>query len=151
MFGLKDNTISDNHERFGHRCYTQSTEGKICYDPVRGKKVDPYWCIIEMDKEITRYYRYLFKKRFGYELYSPSFDAHVSVLKGEVTPKMTDEWKYLDGKIVEIKYDSNLYWNKKHVWLNTYCDEYFELRNYYNIENWNTKDYGHCTVGKILN
>lgn len=82
------NSISDVNKRYGHRCYTFKTEGRIVYDPSRGKKTDPHWCIIEVDKEITRYYRYLFKKRFGYDLYSPSFDAHVSLLKGFETPKI---------------------------------------------------------------
>lgn len=151
MYWLKNNSTNENHERYGHRCYTLSIEGKICYDPSRGKKTDQYWCIIEIDKEITRYYRYLFKKRFGYDLYSPSFDAHVSLLKGFHTNKMDENWKHMDGKIVEIQYDSKLYWNEKHVWLNTYCPEYFELREYYNIPEWNTKDFGHLTVGKFKN
>lgn len=148
MFWVGDNSVSSSHERYGHRCYTFSIEGRICYDPSRGKKTEPHWCIIEVDKEITRYYRYQFKKRFGYELYSPSFDAHVSVLKGLWTPEMENDWKYLDGITVEVWYDSNLYWNNKHVWLNTYCEEYFTLREYYQIPDWNTKDFGHLTVGK---
>ena len=102
MFWLNDNSVNELNKRYGHRCYTFKTEGRIVYDPTRGKKTDPHWCIIELDKEITRYYRYLFKKRFGYDLYSPSFDAHVSLLKGFETPKMSTEWKRLDGKIVEI-------------------------------------------------
>lgn len=149
MFIKGDNSISHINNRYGHRCYVFHIEGIICYDPSRGKKQDPYWCVIEIDKEITRYYRAQFKKRFGYELLSPSFDAHVSVLKGINTPEIENNWKHLDGKKVTVWYDPNLYWNNKHVWLNTYCEEYFELRKFYNIENWNTKDFGHLTIGKI--
>ena len=149
MFWLNDNSVNELNKRYGHRCYTFKTEGRIVYNPTRGKKTDPHWCIIELDKEITRYYRYLFKKRFGYDLYSPSFDAHVSLLKGFETPKMSTEWKNLDGKVVEVLYDSNLYWNHQHVWLNSYCEEYFTLREFYEIPDWNTKDFSHITVGKF--
>ena len=146
-----NNSINPENTRYGHRCYTFSMPGVVCYDPVRGNKTSPHWCIIEIDKEITRYYRTQFKKRFGIELYAPSFDAHISTLRGEAeyTNQMQENWKYLNSRQVEIWYDSNLYWNNQHVWLNTYCQEYFDIREYYSVENWNTKDFSHLTIGKF--
>ena len=146
---MKDNSINPINKRYGHRCYTFSIEGIIVYDPERGRKGSSHWCIIEIDREITAYYRYQFKKQFGIVLFAPAYDAHVSLLKGIETPKMTTDWKKLDGKKVIVHYDSNLYWNDKHVWLNTYCEEYFDLREFYEIPDWNTKDFGHLTVGKF--
>lgn len=151
MKKIKDNSISLIHPRFGHRCYTFQTPGVIHYDPQRGKKIDPYWCIIEADKELTRYYRAQFKTRYGIELYPPSFDAHVSLLRGEAehTPKMDTQWGFFKDKEVEIWYDSNIYWNNQHVWLNTYCEQYFDIREFYDVRDWNTKDFGHLTIGKF--
>jgi hypothetical protein len=62
---------------------------------------------------------------------------------------MDSDWGFLDGKNVEIWYDSNLYWNEQHVWLNTYSKEFFQLREYYDIPDWNTKSFGHLTIGKF--
>lgn len=50
MYYIGDNSISDVNKRYGHRCYTFKTEGRIVYDPSRGKKTDSHWCIIEVDK-----------------------------------------------------------------------------------------------------
>lgn len=140
------------HERFGHRCYHYSLEGIIRYDPNADKrKSNPYWCIVDVDTEVTRYYRELFKKKFGIILYKPAFDAHVSVLRGEdeFTTKMQEDWKYLDNKEVEVWYDPNIYWNEQHVWLNTYCQEYFDIREHYEVESWNTHNFSHLTIGKF--
>lgn len=137
--------------RYGHRCYVFSTTGTIIYNPNNSKRAEPFWCIIDIEKDITRYYRELFKKKTGIILHSPAFDAHVSVLKGleQATEKMKTHWEYLNGKIVEVHYDPNIYWNEKHVWINTYCKEYFDLREYYGVLDWNTKDFSHLTIGKF--
>lgn len=137
--------------RFRYRCYNFNTQGKVHYDPARGGKTEPSWCIIETDKEITRYYRELFKKKTGIILYAPAFDAHVSVLRGESerTEKMANNWKFLDGKETKIWYDPNICWNERHVWLNTYSQDYFDIREYYDVPNWNTMSFSHLTIGKF--
>lgn len=145
------NTHNPVNPRYGHRCYNFCTKGVVQYDPNSSRKAEPHWCIIEVEKDITRYYRELFKKKFGIILYSPAFDAHVSVLRGmgEVTEKMTTDWRYLDGKETEIWYDPNIYWNEQHVWLNTYCEDYYNIREFYGVENWNTHNFSHLTIGKF--
>lgn len=35
------------------------------------------------------------------------------------------------------------------IWLNSYCEEYFTLREFYEIPDWNTKDFSHITIGKF--
>lgn len=148
---ISDNTHSPHHSKFGHRCYTFSTTGVIHYDPNSRKHNEKHWCIIDIEKELTRYYREQFKKQFGIILYAPAFDAHVSVLRGavEYKPKMDESWKYLDKKTVEVAYDSNIYWNERHVWLNTYCADYFDIREFYGVTDWNNKDFSHLTIGKF--
>jgi hypothetical protein len=61
---------------------------------------------MEVDKEITRYFRWFIKRRYHlHSLIAPSWDAHVSVVRGE---KPEDDlkhlWKKHDGKVVEFKY-----------------------------------------------
>ena len=79
--------------------------GKIKYDPYRGsmKNKTEWWAVLEVDREITRYYRnWINKEVFNpmeinhdnqpkemkekYPvtiLHPPSWDAHVSIIRGE--------------------------------------------------------------------
>lgn len=143
---LPDESAPEN-KLFGHRCYSLSTTGIIVYDPVRPKQQNaPFWCVAEIDKDITAYYRQQFLKRFGVELYAPAFDAHVSIMKGYQNDKILSEWKYKDQTDVIIQFDHRMWWNDKHVWLNTYFPEFFEIRQFYEIKNENR---GHLTIGKF--
>lgn len=58
---------------------------RIVYDPYRGgmTRKTSRWCVAEVDREITRYYRYQVLKRYGIALYPPSWDAHISIVRGE--------------------------------------------------------------------
>lgn len=59
--------------------------GRIVYDPPRGqmKRRTQWWCVIDVDREITRYFRWWVERRYGTILYKPSWDAHISVVRGE--------------------------------------------------------------------
>lgn len=82
--------------------------GVIQYDPPRGrmKKKTNWWCVINVDKEITRYYRWWIVKQLHVkELCKPSWDAHISVIRGERPPAdKIDLWKKYDGQTVEFRY-----------------------------------------------
>ena len=101
--------------------------GKVVYDPWRGdmKNKTNWWCVLEVDKEITRYYRYWIDKtilnpmninndgqkkelaqKYAVEkLCEPSWDAHISILRGEKPePHLMHLWKKYDGKRVEFQY-----------------------------------------------
>lgn len=148
------NSSNPLNSRYGHRCYIFEMSGRVCYDPHNGRqsKHEDYWCVINVNREITRYYREQFRRKFGILLYAPAFDAHISVLRGmkHSTPKMDENWEYLNNKDVEIYYDSDLYWNNNHVWINTYCKEYFNIREYYGVADWNVSNFSHLTIGKFL-
>ena len=92
--------------------YQFTTTGKIKYDPRRPKGMKrgtDWWCVVDIDKEITRYYRWWAKTRYGIILDIPSFDAHISIIRGEKPPKdKMHLWKKYDGKVVEIKYSHYL-------------------------------------------
>lgn len=89
-------------------------EGTIVYDPHRGsmRKRTDWWCIVEVDREITRYYRWWIDKLFvnplGFDkggLKQPSWDAHISVIRGErPPPDKMHLWKKYHGKKVTFNY-----------------------------------------------
>ena len=81
--------------------------GKLVYDPPRCgmKNKTTWWAVVEVDKEITRYYRSWIKTVYGIDLCVPSWDAHISVIRGEKpTDKLMHLWKKYDGSIIEFEY-----------------------------------------------
>ena len=81
--------------------------GKIVYDPYRPgmSSKTKWWAVVQLDKELTRYYRESIKQRFGIELHQPSWDAHISVIRGEKPkPHLVDLWKKHHGKVIEFDY-----------------------------------------------
>lgn len=85
--------------------------GKIVYDPYRGnlKKKPHWWCVVEVDKEITRLFRWWIEKELHVKgLCQPSWDAHISVIRGEKPPQhLMHLWKKYDGQEVTFKYAQN--------------------------------------------
>ena len=81
--------------------------GYIKYDPYRGgmKRRTNWWAVVEIDREITRYFRWWVKKEFWIDLKQPSWDAHISIIRGEKPPEhLRHLWKKYDGQRVEFKY-----------------------------------------------
>ena len=70
------------------------------YNPRRGKNQNSdWWLVVEVDPEITRYYRWWAKTSLGILLHAPSWDAHVSVVRGE-EPKNRLAWGKHDNQII---------------------------------------------------
>lgn len=132
-----------------HRCFTFKTEGKITYDPDRGqmKANTNHWCVINIDNGIAEYCRELFFQRFGIRLLKTSWDTHLSVLKGYPETRTDIPWGQRDGETVEVNYGNEMFWKNEHVWLNAYCEAYWDLRKLYGLQN--PKDQGHITIGKF--
>lgn len=81
--------------------------GYIKYDPYRGgmKKRTTWWAVVEVDREITRYFRWWVQKEFWIDLKQPSWDAHISIIRGEKPPKdLQHLWKKYDGQRIEFRY-----------------------------------------------
>ena len=90
--------------------FPYKTTGIIRYDPPRGsmKSNRPGWCVVDVDKEITRYYREVVSKKFHTRIIEPAWNAHVSVFRGESFLTKHDLWKAYDGQKVEIYYTNNV-------------------------------------------
>jgi len=81
--------------------------GRIIYDPHRPgmKSKTKWWAIVQCDREITRYYRWWVQKEKWVDLYQPSWDAHVSIIRGERPRQdLMHLWKKYHGKTIEFKY-----------------------------------------------
>ena len=82
--------------------------GQIIYDPYRGqmKKRNTGWCIITVDTEITRYYRWWLQFEKHIHLQPPSWDAHISIIRGEYIPDATKSvWKQYHKEIAHFEYE----------------------------------------------
>jgi hypothetical protein len=82
--------------------------GVIVYDPYRGemKRRTNGWCVVEVDREITRYFRWWMKYEKHIHLQPPAWDAHISIVRGEkIDPKFQHVWKKYHGKKVDFFYE----------------------------------------------
>lgn len=142
--------------------YEHIGQGRIVYDPSRPgmKRRTEWWCIAQIDREITRYYRYWANQNpvvFGethLDLCLPSWDAHISIVRGEVPrEEFRHHWKKYHGKTITFRYSHCLRRTRNHIHEKDYfwfidvqspeIDEIREelgLRTFYNY---------HITVGRI--
>lgn len=81
--------------------------GRIIYDPYRAnmKNRTQWWCVVDVDKEITAYYRWWLAKEKHIWLKEPSWNAHISVVRGEVPrSEFQHLWKKYHNQPVEFQY-----------------------------------------------
>lgn len=145
--------------------YSLRSTGTLVYDPKRGsmKRRTKWWCVLNVDREITRYYRWLISRRFwGLTamkedwLCQPSWDAHISVVRGE-TPgqEFRGLWGKYSGEKVEFWYSPNLvfannrerrYADDGDFWmLDVHCPRITEIREELGLK---TFFHYHLTVGR---
>ena len=85
--------------------------GILQYDPPRPgmKRRTSWWIIVNVDREITRYYRWWVKSHYWIDLHQPAWNAHISVLRGEQPRKdLMHLWKKYDGQRVDFEYSHNV-------------------------------------------
>lgn len=85
--------------------------GYLQYDPFRGemKHRTNWWCVLTLDKEITRYYRWWMSFQYHIHLQQPSWDAHISVVRGEKPrPEFVQHWKKYQGEKIEFEYQHGI-------------------------------------------
>lgn len=89
--------------------FTHFGTGRVAYDPNRGtmKANTSNWVVVELDREITRYYRWWLQREKHIILQQPAWDAHISVVRGErVNPQIyRNVWKRHQGRRVEFRYE----------------------------------------------
>lgn len=125
--------------------------GKIIYDPHRHgmKKRTKWWCVANVDREITRYYRWWIQKELHIKgLFRPSWDAHISIIRGEKPDDdLLELWGKYQGEIIEFQYIHSPYKAKKNqFWaVEVVCPRIVEIRQELRKPiNWKL----HLTVGR---
>lgn len=129
-----------------------TSTGIIKYDPPRPgmKRKTEWWAIVQIDREITRYYRWWAMKRYWIDLKQPAWDAHISIIRGEKPkPDKMHLWKKYDGKKIEFQYSHFVQQaaDKPEFWyVEVNCPLLREIRKEFGIpSNWHQ----HITVGKL--
>ena len=134
--------------------------GIIKYDPPRPgmKKRTQWWAVVNVDREITRYFRWMVKKNLWIDLCQPSWDAHISIIRGERPPEdKMHLWKKYDGQEIEFKYSVNVRqsgdttgWDRPdHFWfVEVECPMLKQIREEFGFKsNWKQ----HITIGRTWN
>ena len=133
------------------------SSGKVVYDPNRStmKKRTKWWCVLNVDREITRYYRWWVKRKYHIDLCQPSWDAHVSIIRGEKPePELMHLWKKYDGQVLNFEYSPVVYQGSgetrfqdaRYFWfVDVVCPEIIDIRKELN----RPVDFGlHLTIGR---
>lgn len=88
---------------------------------------DGYRCTVEVDQQISEYYRSLIPKYLP--VIPPRWPAHITVVRAEKeTPVHLEHWAKYDGESVEFYYSPHIRTGKVYYWLNTFCGKLEELR-----------------------
>lgn len=129
--------------------------GRIVYDPLRGtmKSNTEFWVTIEVDSEITRYYRWWINKfevnPLGFkdrDILTPSWGSHISVVRGErPKPHLTHLWKKYDNRLVGFEYSNFVKHDKGFWYVSVKCDAAKNIRDELELKShWPF----HITIGK---
>ena len=134
-----------------------TSTGIIQYDPPRGKmkRKTEWWAVANVDKEITRYFRWWVQNRYHIKLAQPSWDAHISIIRGERPPEnKIDLWKKYDGQKIEFTYSLEVRqsgdttgWDRpNHYWfVNVQCPLLKQIRQEFGFKSdWSQ----HLTIGR---
>lgn len=132
-----------------------SSTGKIKYDPHRAdmKNRTSWWVVAEVDREITRYYRWWLQYEKHIILQKPSWDAHISIIRGESScAQFPNLWKKYHNTVVQFEYDPvNLECveDKKQpgqfYWITVSCPFFTDMRKELNLP---TGWQFHITIGR---
>lgn len=125
-----------------------TSTGRLIYDPRRPglKEKTKWWCVLLVDREITRWCRWWVKREHWIDLCQPSWDAHVSVIRGE---KPNDEqmhlWRNYHGKVFEFKYSNRVVQNGNFWLVKVEAPELKAIREEFGFpSNWSL----HLTIGR---
>lgn len=86
---------------------------------------NPYKLWVEVDPELTAFYRSLVPKSVG--LKPQRYIPHISVIRKEEIPYI-EYWGKYEGEEIVFKYESKIYHGKYYYWLNVYCSRLEEIR-----------------------
>ncbi len=122
--------------------------GIIKYDPPRHglKRKKDWWAIVEVDREITRLYRYWVMKEKWIKLCQPSWDAHISIVRSErPKPELMHLWKKYNGQKINFLYEHQVHQSGNYWIVNVKCPFLKQIRKDFELpSDWDF----HLTIGR---
>lgn len=115
---------------------TLKSRGRIRYSPTNNGKIErrdggttKWWVVIDVDPEIGRYYRELYRlSHYKTQVINrPAWDAHISIIANEVPPDQT-AWRKHERRWINFEYLHQPLSNGLYVWLPVICEEALDLR-----------------------
>ena len=84
-----------------------------------------YKLIVEVDREISNYYRSLIPKYIDW--LPQKYPPHISVVRHETPPNL-EAWDKYDGEKIEFEYPGIIYSGTVYWWLNAFSERLEEIR-----------------------
>ena len=86
---------------------------------------DPYKLIVEVDPELTKYYKSFIPKWLSVN--QQRYPAHISIVRKEI-PVRTEFWGKHEGQEIEFKYSNVIQVGRVYVWLNVFSEQVTAIR-----------------------
>jgi hypothetical protein len=110
---------------------------------------NPYKLIVEVDSELTDYYRSLVPSIVS--LNKPMYPPHISVVRKE-TPLNLFAWNKHKDRFIFFDYESEIYNDELYYWLNAYSEDLEKIRFELGlpiINDGSTRHKFHITLGNL--
>lgn len=92
-----------------------------------GKEKNAPRLILEIDKDISRYYRSFIPKSILYNI--PKYPPHITVVReGKEQPLKLEEWGKYEGEEIEFQYDNIIKFGSVYIWINCFSKRLEEIR-----------------------
>lgn len=95
----------------------------------RDGKNTKWWLILECDREIGRYLRYLYASHTHQTkvLQEPLWGTHISVIRDEA-PLHPQYWEMLEGQSVDIQYSMDVTFYQRYAVVEAFCEPALDYR-----------------------
>jgi len=127
--------------------------GIVVYSPHRPgirkiQRHSPWWVIVEIDKELSRYYRWWIEKRFGLRLQVPTWGTHITVVsdRDKIEPEYLNQWKMFDRQQLSFEYNVAVEQHWKFWTLNVKSDVLTQMRKDLGLTRHHSL---HITIGRM--
>lgn len=105
--------------------------------------------VVNVDPELTRFYRSLIPKHISFNI--PKYYPHITVVRGKwEAPLLTNKWMKRENEIVYFEYSPNIQFGGLYIWLPIRSEAIGKLRQELGLNEyfWKFKEY-HLTIANV--
>ena len=109
---------------------------------------DNCWCLLQIEKDFSAYYRWHHYKNTFINLQTPKWDCHVSLIRKERVYETfkSNYLKYQHKKVI-FEYDNIIHTNGEYYWIKCFSQDFVNLRKDMGLSEYPEFNY-HITLGK---